>query len=402
MIFQDALERELVRAMEPYQQRDADRAALVPASRFWAGVYWQAHRSTAELREVQEAGFTAPEGTDPRRLEAAVAAYKLVEQMRREVEEECPSSLQRVGVPVNPGTLEQALIQRLRGRAAAHERAQLAADPRISSRDDLLGTLLDDALIAAVRDGAPLLATASLEKHLPAAGIYLEQDTRHLWDVIDDVCRAIVATKDWNNDLTQRKRIMKAFAWMTGNKRLCDYRPSDIAGYKAALVRLPTTFRWVEYLEQPDGGYPNIDFAAVLQQLPEEPKEHVRDDRTINRDLSTMNRVAKELAKSAWELLPAGDKAFSLAVERLSGQPTHFAVNRGTLSHGIFEGESAVAFLDGGMLKLRVACRAQAGALDDRVPFAVAISIEAGIGSGIAVYDEVRAAVQPAIRAAAP
>ena len=88
-------------------------------------------------------------------------------------------------------------------------------------------------------------------------------------------------------------------------------------------------------------------------------------------------------------------------MERLSGQPTHFAVNRGTLSHGIFEGESAVAFLDGGMLKLRVACRAQAGALDDRVPFAVAISIETGVGSGIAIYDEVRDAVQPAVRATA-
>jgi hypothetical protein len=53
------------------------------------------------------------------------------------------------------------------------------------------------------------------------------------------------------------------------------------------------------------------------------------------------------------------------------------------------------------MLKLRVACRAQAGALDDRVPYAVVISLETGIGSGIAVYDEVRAAVQPAVRAAA-
>ena len=63
--------------------------------------------------------------------------------------------------------------------------------------------------------------------------------------------------------------------------------------------------------------------------------------------------------------------------------------------------ESAVAFLDGGLLTLRVACRAQAGALDEPVPFAVAISIETGVGSGIAIYDEVRDAVQPAVRATA-
>jgi hypothetical protein len=117
--------------------------------------------------------------------------------------------------------------------------------------------------------------------------------------------------------------------------------------------------------------------------------------------LTPVNARHQQYRSATLELLPAGDKAFSLAVERLSGQPTHFAVNRGTLSHAIFEGESAAAFLDGGMLKLRVACRAQAGALDDPVPFAVAISIETGVGSGIAIYEEVRAAVQPAVRATA-
>lgn len=117
--------------------------------------------------------------------------------------------------------------------------------------------------------------------------------------------------------------------------------------------------------------------------------------------LTPVNARHQQYRSATLELLPAGDKAFSLAVERLPSQPTHVAVNRGTLSHGIFEGESAVAFLDGGMLKLRVACRAQAGALDDRVPFAVAISLETGVGSGIAIYDEVRAAVQPTVRATA-
>lgn len=117
--------------------------------------------------------------------------------------------------------------------------------------------------------------------------------------------------------------------------------------------------------------------------------------------LTPVNTRHQQYRSATLELLPTGDKAYSLAVERLSSQPTHFAISRGTLSHSILEGESAVAFLDGGMLKLRVACRAQAGALDERVPFAVAISIETGVGSGIAVYDEVRAAVQPAVRVAA-
>lgn len=117
--------------------------------------------------------------------------------------------------------------------------------------------------------------------------------------------------------------------------------------------------------------------------------------------LTPVNARHQQYRSATLELLPTGDENYSLAVERLRHQPTHIAINRGTLSHCIFEGESAVAFLDGGVLKLRVECRAQAGAMDESVPFAVAISIETGVGSAIAVYDEVRAAVQPAVRATA-
>jgi hypothetical protein len=117
--------------------------------------------------------------------------------------------------------------------------------------------------------------------------------------------------------------------------------------------------------------------------------------------ITPINARHQQYRSATLELLPAGDESYSLAVERARGQPTHIAINRGTLSHCIFEGESAVAFLDGGVLKFRVACRAQAGVLDERVPYAVAISLETGVGSGIAVYDEVRAAVQPAVRAKA-
>jgi hypothetical protein len=117
--------------------------------------------------------------------------------------------------------------------------------------------------------------------------------------------------------------------------------------------------------------------------------------------LTPVNARHQQYRSATLEVVPNGDSAYSLAVERLRGQPNHFAVNRGTLFHCVFEGESAVAFLDGGLLRLRVSCRAQAGVLDDPVPFALAVSLETAVGSGIAVYDEVRAAVQPAVRATA-
>ncbi len=117
--------------------------------------------------------------------------------------------------------------------------------------------------------------------------------------------------------------------------------------------------------------------------------------------LTPVNVRHQQYRSATLELVPNGDPNFSLAVERLPGQPNHIAINRGTVSHCVFEGEGAIAFLDGGLLRVRVTCRAQAGALDEPVPFGLAISLETAVGSGIAVYDEVRAAIRPAVRATA-
>ena len=117
--------------------------------------------------------------------------------------------------------------------------------------------------------------------------------------------------------------------------------------------------------------------------------------------LTPINPRHQQYRAATLEILPNGDDKFSLAVVRIPDQPTHYAINRGTVSHCVLEGDSAVAFLDGGLLRLRVVCRAQAGAMDDLVPFALAVSLETAIGSGIAVYDEVRAATQTIVRATA-
>ena len=76
-------------------------------------------------------------------------------------------------------------------------------------------------------------------------------------------------------------------------------------------------------------------------------------------------------------------------VKRSSGQPPHTTVSRGTVTHTWYEGERAVSFVDDGHVLLRVVCREQAGALDQRVRYGAAVTIEAG--EGVRVYDEIRA-----------
>jgi Subtilase family len=64
-------------------------------------------------------------------------------------------------------------------------------------------------------------------------------------------------------------------------------------------------------------------------------------------------------------------------------------VQRGTMQHEIFEGEAAVAYVDGATIRLKVNCRADAGRLDERIPYALVVTLEAGENLRIPVYQEV-------------
>ena len=79
---------------------------------------------------------------------------------------------------------------------------------------------------------------------------------------------------------------------------------------------------------------------------------------------------------------------------RLSRQQADWrAVQRGTLQHEILEGERAGVYVDGANLEIQVSCRAGAGALEDEVPYALAVTLEVAEELGVDIYEEVRAAV---------
>ncbi|WP_423369822.1 S8 family peptidase [Burkholderia sp. LMG 32019] len=70
---------------------------------------------------------------------------------------------------------------------------------------------------------------------------------------------------------------------------------------------------------------------------------------------------------------------------------------RGTVQHEILEGEDAVAFIDGDRFECKVNCAADAGDLVGNVRFALCISLEVAVDSGIPVYQEIRARIKPPI-----
>lgn len=76
------------------------------------------------------------------------------------------------------------------------------------------------------------------------------------------------------------------------------------------------------------------------------------------------------------------------------------AVQRGTIQHEVLEGDRAAAFVDGDSLEILVSCRADAGALEDPIPYALATTLEVAADIGVPVYEEVRERVRAQVRIA--
>lgn len=299
-LFQNSLEAELTRAVEEFQFGTGTDHEKTIANRVLAWATEQALRSLGDPSVLnREQQVTVQGDVEPEREAAMIEGYRemidLGATLRSEVEEGNLAAIHRLPAPVSKNILKQATAHRLRGRLLARQRADFFYHPTVQRHDDHLGALLDEAIINSLRGFAnPPPSTSAPVPVAPPhePGIYLEQDTRRFSEVIGEVCAAIQATNDWNADLSQRKRIMESFAWLTGDKRLCDYRPSDVVKYKAALTRLPNDFRWSDHTDVPA--------EEVLLRFPDRPTQNRRSDRTINRDLSTMSKVAQHLAKGAW------------------------------------------------------------------------------------------------------
>ena len=73
------------------------------------------------------------------------------------------------------------------------------------------------------------------------------------------------------------------------------------------------------------------------------------------------------------------------------------AALRGTVQHEILEGEDAVVFVDGNRFECKVNCATDAGDLTGKIRFALCVSLEVAVESGIPVYQEIRDRIKAAV-----
>jgi hypothetical protein len=74
------------------------------------------------------------------------------------------------------------------------------------------------------------------------------------------------------------------------------------------------------------------------------------------------------------------------------------AVRRGTVQHEVFEGQRAEPFIDGEVIEIKVNCREDAGKIQNPIAYGLAVSLEVAEDVDIAVYNEIRTRIAPAIQ----
>lgn len=95
-------------------------------------------------------------------------------------------------------------------------------------------------------------------------------------------------------------------------------------------------------------------------------------------------RHAKYRAARLWIKPPHAD----ISASRKNCERRH--VLRGTVQHEVFEGESAIAFVDGADLVFKVNCAEDGGKLLGTVPFALCVTLEVGEGVELPIYQEIQ------------
>ncbi len=95
-------------------------------------------------------------------------------------------------------------------------------------------------------------------------------------------------------------------------------------------------------------------------------------------------RHAKYRAARLWIKPPHEN----LSVSRQNCDWQH--VQRGTVQHEVFEGQNAVAFVDGDALVFKVNCAEDGGKLLAAVPFALCVTLEVGEGVNLPIYQEIQ------------
>lgn len=242
-------------------------------------------------------------------------AEELIEYAKEMISDDAiKDKLTIIGAPVHAGSVAAARTHLIRARAAACSRVQRLFDQDVMDAVDPAQALMADLgppsreTLTLRQDTIDSSPSPTASEHMPASQFSIYDD-RRFGDAIESILSELKSEGVWKDDLSQQRRIMQTFAWITGNRELGAYDHRHVADFKIKLIRLPVTFRF----GKPNKGAMARPFNEVVSELPPLKPDQQRNKKTINRDLSTMSTVAKHLEQTAWKPKVPGAKVMDFS-----------------------------------------------------------------------------------------
>ena len=217
------------------------------------------------------------------------------------------------------------------------------------------------------------------------------------WGDIGDHLKSQIKNSDLGKEIAERAESLYS--------RPADISKEIVRQYKSLLARwmgygLPEVGRVLDCTDQRAtllGCGELSDGEANVFRLPLPPSLSARQERRrLTVTLAWQSPISASTQKYRIASLWFETINNSLAPSRQNADWQ--TVRRGTVQHEIFEGRSAEPFIEGDVIIIKVNCREDAGKIQNPVAYGLAVSLEVAEGLDIAVYNEIRTRIAPAIQ----
>lgn len=228
-----------------------------------------------------------------------------------------------MGVEPTPAVVGRMKSIHLQARAEAHRLAAHYMDEDVQAAFDQEEALLakrraNGEPLSFVAPQLPAVALAAAAQPMADGGpatteeqacVFRQYHPERFSSVIPEIIELARLAGHWTRNLAQYERVLRTFAWITGDKPLGDYNHSDVAKFKNGLLRMPRLYKPAR-----DFGRPFDEVVTTLKVT----SENARSFNTIKRDLSYMSTAYEILAENRWEPRVPATKALDFSKAKLA------------------------------------------------------------------------------------
>lgn len=317
-LFETELRSCLIRLVEQFHDPSCDPIALIERARTHASAYDLAQRP-GQIPELTDAHrkILAEAGHDDEAIEWV--ACDLDRYCGKDTIDDETMALiaEGLGIEPTPAVIGRMKHIHLQAQAEAHRLAAHFLDDDVQAAFEPEEILLQkrrrngEALTFAAPDAVDLvpvtaptaMVTSTDDGAQGSSSVFKRHHATRFSEVIPKILKLAQLAGHWNRNLGQYERVLRTFAWITGDKALGDYDHADVAKYKNALLQMPRDYRPAKDFDRP--------FDEVAQTF--KITNNARSINTVKRDLSYMSTAHDILAEDEWEPRIPNTKALDFA-----------------------------------------------------------------------------------------